>query len=183
MARCRTVLFEVVRHIAWITINRREANNAVDSPTAAALYDAWWQASTSADVHGTVVIGAGVEAFSLGFDRSASASTAPPRSDCFTPPKSTIPLVAAVNGIACTEALDLVRSADFVVAAEHARFFNERPDLSGRKGPSLSAAEALAVGQVDRVVPIQSLRREAELAVNQLASGKGLLSLGGSAHH
>ncbi|MFC8663047.1 hypothetical protein [Streptomyces sp. NPDC057199] len=93
----------------------------------------------------------------------------------FTAPALDVPLVVAVNGMVCAEAMDLIRSADTVVAAEHARFFPERLSLSRTGGTApLSAAQALAAGLVDHIVPIVRLRHEAKLTVRGLAAERTL---------
>ncbi|OLO25821.1 hypothetical protein PZ61_0235910 [Streptomyces sp. MNU77] len=165
----RSVLFDVVDGVAWITLNRRAALNAVDGLMAAELREAWECLGTTPGVRAAVVIGAGAEAFSLGLDRSHGALPAP--ADSLEPPPLAVPLVAAVNGIACAEAYGLVCRADRAVAARHARLSRARPALPqrGRGRTMMSAREARLARIVDTVVPLPLLRQEADAVARRLA--------------
>jgi enoyl-CoA hydratase/carnithine racemase len=166
----RTVCFEVVDRIVWITLNRRGSLNAVDARMAGELHRAWSRVATMSSTDAVVLIGAGVESFSLGIDRSPGA--VPALADSLVPPRLDVPLVIAVNGMACAEALDLVRAADTVVAARHARFFALRPPSPlDSDAAAMRAAEAHTAGLVDTVVPVVWLRTEAEKAARRLAAG------------
>lgn len=104
------------------------------------------------------------------------------------------PVVAAVNGVAAGAGLSLVAACDLVLAADHARFTSAytriglTPDgsssffLTRVIGPrramelhmtdrTLSAAEALDWGLVNRVVPAASLMEEAGALAAKLAAG------------
>src|SRR5690242_21898216 len=104
--------FEVVDRVAWITLNRRIVLNAVDRTMAAQMHQAWTRVMTSPAVDAVVVVGAGAEAFCLGLDRSADALAAP--ANALRPPSLVIPLVVAVNGLACAEAAEAI---DLIAAA------------------------------------------------------------------
>ncbi|MGC9537463.1 enoyl-CoA hydratase/isomerase family protein [Streptomyces sp. UG1] len=172
MKTSHRVLYEVVDGVAWITLNRRDALNAADRAMVTQLRRAWRRVQSASGLVGAVVIGAGVEAFSLGLDRSGGV--APGSTDSLLPPRLDVPLVAAVNGAACAEAWGLVGAADGVVAARHARLSPGRPPVSLRGGPGMSAEEASAALVVDTVVPLIQLRREADRTVRQLApAGEG----------
>ncbi|MFI1293258.1 enoyl-CoA hydratase/isomerase family protein [Streptomyces sp. NPDC020792] len=163
----RTVLFDADDRIARITLNRCGALNAVDAEMGAELRSAWSRGAADPGLVGVILIGAGGEAFSLGIDRSPGTMPAP--ADSLLSPRLDVPLVVAVNGMACAEALELIRAADTVVAAEHARFFPVWPLSSSSGGAPVHAAEAVATGLVDTVVPLVWLRDEAEKAVRWLA--------------
>ncbi|MFJ3804682.1 enoyl-CoA hydratase-related protein [Streptomyces sp. NPDC090088] len=167
----RSILFEVIDHVAWITLNRRGTLNAVDHVMAGELREAWSEAATKPGVAGVVVVGAGSEAFSLGIDRSPGSALA--QIDSFMLPElGLLPLVVAVNGMACAEALTLLRAADSVVAAQHACFCPGRPPVRQRATDVLTATEANAAGLVETVVPLKRLRTEAQKTVTRLAEGR-----------
>lgn len=103
------------------------------------------------------------------------------------------PVIAAVQGMAAGAGFSVVCGADLVVAAESARFISAytasglTPDGGGTfflprivgdrrafdlmaTNPMLSAAEAMALGLVSRVVPDAALAEEVERLVAQLAA-------------
>lgn len=106
-----------------------------------------------------------------------------------------VPVVAAVHGFAAGGGgLGLVCAADIVIAAESAKFMSGAarvgmapdagssvtlPQLVGLRkameilllNPTLSAAEALEIGLITRVVPDGSLREEALAVARTLAAG------------
>ena len=104
------------------------------------------------------------------------------------------PVVAAVNGTAAGMGVQVALACDFVLAAESARFIEVYvrralvpdagaayllPRLVGvhkakellMLGDDVSAADALSIGLVNRVVPGESLASEAEALAQRLASG------------
>jgi enoyl-CoA hydratase len=128
--------------VAIITINRPQARNAVDPPTAALLYDAFCEAERDDAVLATILTGS-EGAFCAGADLKAVAKHA---SD-FTPAKKhpqqapmgpsrlladraspedfvslSKPLIAAIEGHAVAGGLELALMADMRVASETAIF-------------------------------------------------------------
>ncbi|WP_166391537.1 enoyl-CoA hydratase-related protein [Nocardioides ochotonae] len=126
------VITELSGHTLLVTIDRPEARNAIDQDTWDALGDAWRRAETDPDVRAVVVTGTGDRAFSAGADLRAIAEggyrTEPdPVRDPWgfagvTSHDISVPVVAAVNGLALGGGWEIVLACDLVVAAEHAEF-------------------------------------------------------------
>ena len=123
-----SVSYEVDDGIAWLTIDRPEARNALSKEVRDGLWAGTrrFVADDSAAV--LVLTGAGDKAFCAGGDLKEMAETAleiPPPD--FLPvfgrnidvPK---PTIAAVNGVAYAGGFLLAQQCDLVVAASHARF-------------------------------------------------------------
>ncbi len=69
-----TILYEVERGRARITLNRPEKRNALSFQLLSELHTALWDADADTEVHGVVVRGAGV-CFSAGYDLTPSPRT------------------------------------------------------------------------------------------------------------
>lgn len=125
-----SVRFEKKGPVAWITLARPEAMNALSQEMIEAMtrsLQAWQQ---DEDVRVVVVTGTG-RAFSAGADlKRARTALAPGEKDFLdiitiffdlmrSYPK---PVIAAVNGIALAGGLETIMCCDFVIAARSARF-------------------------------------------------------------
>jgi enoyl-CoA hydratase len=195
----RTVLVEADGPVTVVTIDRPERRNAVDGPTAAALAAAFrdFDADPAASV--AVLTGSG-GAFCAGADLKAIAAGAPPRvapdGDGPMGPtrmKLSKPVLAAIEGPAVAGGLELAIWCDLRVAAEGATLgvLSRRvgvplidlgtirlPRLVGHgramdlilTGRAVRAAEALAIGLVNRVVLDGSALREAVGIARELAA-------------
>ncbi|ETK38016.1 enoyl-CoA hydratase-related protein [Microbispora sp. ATCC PTA-5024] len=128
-----TVHFEVVEHVARVTIDRPEVLNAVDEKTHRALVETWERIEADRDVRVVVVTGAGDRAFCVGADMSAGGIGktgleywAALDSDGFgglsLRTSLDVPVIARVNGYALGGGMEIVLGCDIVVAAEHAQF-------------------------------------------------------------
>ncbi len=117
--------------VAWLTLNRPAARNALSSALMAALDDALAAAAADASVRVVVVAGAG-PAFCAGHDLRevrADPSEASMRAlfaQCAALMTRIVrlgkPVIARVHGVATAAGCQLVASCDLAVAAETARF-------------------------------------------------------------
>jgi len=142
-----TLRYEEREGVAWITLDRPDVLNAVNTTMQRELKRVWRSLRESDAVGCVVVTGAGERAFTTGRDRSEAlaitetqADTAPGRRTGFGStvfhfdgdddqigPKSAdlwIPVVSAVNGMACGGAFFLLGESDIIIAAENATFFD-----------------------------------------------------------
>ena len=123
-----SVRYAVERGVAWLTINRPEARNALNRDVREGLFAAVRRFNADAEAKVLVVTGAGQESFCAGGDLKEFATTglAVPPPD-FLPqfgrnidvPK---PTIAAVNGVAYAGGFLLAQNCDLCVAADNAQF-------------------------------------------------------------
>ena len=182
--------------IAFLTLNRPDARNALSSPLMAALEDALDAIEHDPAVRVTVLAGAG-PAFCAGHDlRELRAMGRQGHAGLFAQcsrlmqriTSLRVPVIARVHGIATAAGCQLVATCDLAVAADTARFatpgvniglFCSTPMVAlsravGRKaamemlltGEMLDAGEAARLGLVNRAVP----EGELDAAVGALAA-------------
>ena len=120
--------YDVRNGVAWLTMNRPEALNALNAELRGALRDGFERFSHDEDAAVLVLTGTGDKAFSAGGDLKEMAATelAVPPPDFVLQPGRTLqidkPIIAAVNGVAYAGGFLLAQSCDLCVAADHARF-------------------------------------------------------------
>jgi enoyl-CoA hydratase/carnithine racemase len=151
MPEYETLLYEEKDGVAWVTLNRPEVLNAFNKQMQTELKEVWRGMRHNDDVRCAVLTGAGEKAFCVGIDRaetmggwesaddvSTLSSPVPGGGRSGTPwhfddpgdfigPKSNDlwkPVIAAVNGMACGGAFYMLGEVEFVIAAEHATFFD-----------------------------------------------------------
>lgn len=206
MPEFETLLYQEAKGVAWVTLNRPDKLNAFDATMQQELAALWKGLRTNDDVRCIVLTGAGDRAFCTGIDRSlVPADTDEYTYDPFAyddpgefvGPKSNglwKPVIAAVNGMACGGAFYMLGEVEFIIAADHATFFDPhttfgqaavfesmamsermpigevmRMSLMGSY-ERLSAARALQVGLVTEVVPAGELHEAARWAAEAIAS-------------
>jgi dihydroxynaphthoic acid synthetase len=180
-----------VRGAAWITINRPEVMNAFTGDTLREIAAAVSDASADPEVGVVVLTGAGDRAFCAGGDvrwlqevqrEGAGASPGDPHAgieDCLKP------VIARVNGYAIGGGNHLAYFCDFTIASENATFAQVGPRVGSpaagyfvaylthvvgaKKAKEIwmlcrrySAAEALEMGLVNAVVPLDRLDDEVD---------------------
>ncbi|MGW6726401.1 crotonase/enoyl-CoA hydratase family protein [Nocardia sp. NPDC055029] len=184
--------------VTTVILDRPEARNAVDGPTARALADAFraFDADPNASVavlwgeHGTFCAGADLK--SLGTENSNQATEDGDGPMGPTRMRLSKPVIAAISGYAVAGGLELALWCDLRIAEQDAIFgvFCRRwgvplidggtvrlPRIIGEgraldmilTGRAVSAPEALQMGLVTRVVQPGDARRVAEELAAQLA--------------
>lgn len=185
----QTVLYEVRDRVAWITINRPEARNALNKAARDGIRAAFVRFNADGDAAVAVLTGAGDRAFCAGGDLKEMADTSlriPPR-DFIVYLGRTLqvdkPVIAAVNGLAYAGGFLLAQQVDLVVAANHASFAITEAKV-GRGSPwaaplpwlmpprvamemlmtaePITAQRAYELGLVNKVVPAADLVAETQ---------------------
>ncbi len=188
-----TVSYTVKDHVAYLTLNRPGAVNKINLELSQELEDACRQANQDDEVYVVVLSGAG-KAFCGGGEGKgavygvASAVAAIEK-----------PVIAAINGDALGQGLELALSCDIRLASDKAKLgFPEVAQglipadggtqrlarLVGRgkalelilTAETVTAAEALEIGLVDRVVEGAKLANETKALAESIAS-KGPIAL------
>jgi enoyl-CoA hydratase len=185
--------------VTTVIIDRPEARNAVNGPTAAALYQAFDEFDNDVDAavavlwggNGTFCAGADLKAFGTpGMNRTEPTGPGPMGPSRMMLSK---PVIAAVSGYAVAGGLELALWCDLRVVEEDAVLgvFCRRwgvplidggtvrlPRLIGQSramdliltGRQVDAVEALAIGLANRVVPTGQSRSKAEELAHELAA-------------
>jgi enoyl-CoA hydratase/carnithine racemase len=195
------VRYEVENGVAWLTIDRPEARNALNRAVREGLLAGMQRFGADDDARVLVLTGAGEKAFCAGGDlkeMAADALTVPPP-DFVPQPGRTVdvskPTIAAVNGAALAGGFLLTQQCDLVVAAEHAAFGVSEVKV-GRGAPwaaplswlvpprvalqmlltgdPLTARRAHEVGLVNDVVPTCELRDHVQSLAERIAANAPL---------
>ena len=183
--------------IRIVTLNRPEVMNALHSEAHHELEAVWDEFAARDDLWVGIVTGAGERAFSAGNDLKVQASgrRGPPARTGFAGLTLRFdlakPLIAAVNGMAMGGGFEIALACDIIIAAENALFALPEPRvgliagaggvhrlprmipqkqalgmiLTGRRVP---AAEGLALGFVNEVVPTGQALEGARRWANQI---------------
>lgn len=128
------VLYEKKDHIATVTMNRRDALNAMDDEMMEQLSDAWMDIRDDRNIWVAIITGAGKTAFSVGGDlktflpRIIDADLRDMQSD--TKPLNAVlrgldlwkPVIAAINGFCFGGGLEMLLGTDIRFASENASF-------------------------------------------------------------
>jgi enoyl-CoA hydratase/carnithine racemase len=196
-----SVTYEVLRGVAWATIDRAEASNALNQSVRTGLFDAAARFNADDDARVLVLTGAGDRAFCAGGDLKEMAETT-----LEVPPPDFVPqfgrnidvakpTIAAVNGVAYAGGFLLAMMCDLCIAADHARFAITEAKV-GRgvpwgvrlpwllaprvamqlllTGDPIDAARAHELGLVNEVVPIADLHDAAQRLGETIAANAPL---------
>ena len=195
------VRYEVVSGVAWLTINRPEARNALNKAVREGLFAGVHRFNADDSAKVLVLTGAGERAFCAGGDLKEMADTAlqvPPAD--FVPQfgrniEIEKPTIAAVNGVAYAGGFLLAQNCDLVVAAQSATFAITEVKvgrgspwavpLSWLVGPRialqilltgdpLTAERAYEVGLINQVVQDVDLRAEVQKLAERIAANAPL---------
>jgi len=195
------VHYELRDQIAWLTIDRPDARNALNQPVRQGLFDGVRRFNADHDAKVLVLTGAGDLAFCAGADlkeMSEDGLQVPPPD--FIPQfgrniEVAKPTIAAVNGVAYAGGFLLAQTCDLCVAAENARFAISEAKV-GRGAPwavplpwlipprvamemlltgdPIDAHRAYEVGLVNSVVPAAELQQATQLLAERVASNAPL---------
>lgn len=135
------IIYEKRDHIAYITLNRPDVQNAIDPQTAVQLLEAWKDYRDDNSCHCAIVTGAGDRSFCSGMDLGRmiplETGARAPENDfdraVLQNPQLTDeallrdfelykPVIAAINGFAIAGGMELVQGTDIRVASATARF-------------------------------------------------------------
>ena len=214
-----TLGYEERNGVAYVTLNRPERHNAFNSLMQRELQSLWRGLRRHDDVRCIVLTGAGEKAFCTGIDRmeQMGGDTDATTDDdivgsgstpfMFNDPGDNIgpksndlwkPVIAAVNGMACGGAFYMLGECEFLIAAEHASFFDphvtygmtaayEPIHMSGimpfpeimrlsllGNHERMSAQRAHEIGMVSEIAPAAELMDRATWAAEAIASAPPL---------
>jgi enoyl-CoA hydratase/carnithine racemase len=214
-----TLGYEERNGVAYVTLNRPERHNAFNSLMQRELQALWRGLRRHDDVRCIVLTGAGEQAFCTGIDRmeQMGGETDDTTDDdivgsgstpfMFNDPGDNIgpksndlwkPVIAAVNGMACRGAYYMLGEVEFIIAAEHATFFDphvtygmtaayEPIHMSGimpfpeimrlsllGNHERMSARRAHEIGMASEIAPAGELMERATWAAEAIASAPPL---------
>jgi len=135
------LIYRKVNQIAYVTLNRPKAHNAIDPETAIELLEAWKDYRDDKDCLCAVITGAGDRSFCAGLDM---VRTIPILSGVRQPKtaagkalvsnrglidEATLrnfelykPVISAINGFAIAGGMEIVQATDIRISSERARF-------------------------------------------------------------
>ncbi|GAA4071416.1 enoyl-CoA hydratase [Microbacterium laevaniformans] len=199
MSDYSTILVSTRGRVGWITLNRPEALNALNST----LVDELAAAAVAFDADeeiGCIVVTGSERAFAAGADIKEMEDKSPVEMALRNPfvgleafSRVRTPVIAAVAGYALGGGCELAMACDIILAADSARFGQPEitlgviPGLGGTQrlpraigyykaaelvltGRMMDAVEAERAGLVSRVVPAADLLAEAEAMAEQIAA-------------
>jgi enoyl-CoA hydratase/carnithine racemase len=195
------VSYRVEASVAWLTISRPEARNALNAAVREGLWAGVRRFNEDDTARVLVLTGAGEKAFCAGGDLKEMAETAltvPPPD--FVPQfgrniEVAKPTIAAVNGVAWAGGFLLAQCCDLCIAADTATFAISEVKV-GRGAPwaaplswlipprialqilltgePLTARRAYEIGLVNEVVPLADLRARTQQVAMRIAANAPL---------
>ena len=196
MTQYQHILLEPHGAVMVVRLNRPQVLNALNAPMVAEIAAALEGIARDAALRCVVLIGSGARAFAAGADIAEMQMGTPDSSVAGSWASIAAfnkPLIAAVNGLALGGGMELALICDIVIAAESARFGQPEinlgiiPGAGGTQrltrivGKSLAmemilnarmlgAEEALRVGLVSSIYPIETLLHNALKTAQQIAA-------------
>ena len=190
------ILYEKKGQIAYVTLNRPEAENIINQQLAQELKDVCYHINQDDDIYVVIITGAGDKAFCGG---SELEQRNPDYNVATAIASINQPVIVAINGNARGEGLELALSGDIRLASFHAKFSLPQVTLGliPRDGgtqrlsriigkakaleliltaDTISAVEALEIGLLNKVVTNENLTSEVE-AIAKTIAGKGPIAL------
>ncbi len=196
-----TIIYTKSEHVAHITLNRPEVNNAINQRLAQELDDACNRIIQDDTVYVAIITGAGDRAFCAGSEleqlpQNGNIATMSPVKR-YSPATAVAdidrPVIAAINGDALGEGLELALSCDIRLTTPKAQFgltqvaqglmpmeggTQQLPRIVGKgkalelilTAETINAEQAFEIGLVNRVVPQENLAAEVEALAKTMAS-------------
>lgn len=193
--------YDLVGPVAWLTINRPQARNALSKAVRDGLFESVHRFNADQAAKVLVLTGAGDRAFCAGGDlkEMAEVSLEVPPPDFLPQFGRNIdvkkPTIAAVNGLAFGGGFLLAMNCDLCVASDHARFAISEVKV-GRGAPwavplpwllpsrvameimltgnAIDAARAYELGLVNAAVPHAELRSHVQALGERIAANAPL---------
>ncbi len=191
------ILYSSKNHIGFVTLNRPESGNRINLAMAQELYEVCQKVSQEEDIYVVLLTGAGAD-FCIGGDEPRLASGVEPEQFPSNPGAAEIvasidrPTLAAINGNALGQGLELALACDLRIASDQAKFgmpqitggltpldggTQRLPRIVGKgkalemvlTGEEIPAREAWEIGLVNKLVASQELVSEAEMLANAIA--------------
>ncbi len=182
----RSLVFQKTEAVGIITLNRPAADNAIDVRLAGELADICADINHDEETKVVVISGAGERAFSVGTDSDELSAMVTGKRETgllsvATPVAALqIPVIAAMNGDALGQGLELALACDLRIAAEAAHFAlphitrglipwdgatQRLPRLVGKAkamemiftGKPIDSTEAYHIGLVNKILPAKEL--------------------------
>ena len=190
-----TIIYTKKDHIAQITLNRPEVNNVINQQLAQELGDVCRAINQDDDVYVVMITGAG-----RAFCGGSELEPVSPEYNIATAIASVDrPIIAAINGDALGQGLELALSCDIRLASRRARFgfpqvaqglipmdggTQRLPRIVGKgkalelilTAETIDAEEVFQIGLVNKVVAGENLVSEAEAMAKTIA-GKAPIAL------
>ncbi len=191
-----TLVYTRNNHIARLTINRPEANNTINQQLSQELAEICHRINQDDDIYVVIITGSGNKVFCGGGE--------PGLGECRYRPAGAIagidrPVIAAINGDALGEGLELALACDIRITSQKARFglsqvadglipvdggTQRLPRIVGRSkalellltAETIDAEEAFQIGLVNMVISEEKLTSEVEALAKTMAA-KGSVAL------
>lgn len=192
--KLKNVVLEKSGNLAFITINRPKALNALNSETLKELDLAIANIENDNNVYCVILTGAGEKSFVAGADIAEMKDLDSKAAEEFGLLGNRVfrrlenlnkPVIAAISGFALGGGCELAMACDIRIASEKARFAQPEAGLGITPGfggtqrlprivglgkakeliytcAMINAEEALRIGLVNKVVPLESLMEEAK---------------------
>ena len=182
------VLLETNNHVARVTLNRPDVKNEINLQVDQELNEIYRQINQDNDIYVMLLTGAGGV-----FCNGSKAEVAQKYNAAAAVAAIEKPVIAAINGDAFGEGLELALACDVRIAVQNARFglpeieagiipsgggTQRLPRIVGRgkalemilTGETIDAAEALEYGLITKIVPAESLMPEVEALAKAMAT-------------
>lgn len=194
----KAVIYQKLKSVGMVKLNRTGRNNAIDEQVAQELAEICRDISIDEKIKVVIFTGAGEKAFSAASDLKKNKSTGKGQSDRLLSVAAPVaalkcPTIAAINGDASGQGLELALACDIRIASNKARF--ALPQIAAGlmpwdgatqrllrivgitramelvlTGEAIDAREAQRIGLVSKVVPLKELMPLAKNMAQTMAS-------------